>query len=92
MRQGMVLESCRIDEPHVRFGKERLGVDLSRAEWRKSSHSQFDSCVEVAFVDGHVAVRNSKDRQGAVLVFSPGEWQDLLRRCRSGELEAPEHP
>jgi hypothetical protein len=67
-------------------------VDLSRLEWRKSTHSQLSGCVEVAFVDGQVAMRDSKDRRGPVLIFSLSEWQDLIRRVRSEEIELPEGP
>ena len=48
------------------------GIDLSRAEWRKSSHSgQSGNCVEVARnLPGLVAVRDSKEPGGARLVVS----------------------
>jgi transcriptional regulator with XRE-family HTH domain len=46
--------------------------------WRKSSLSVQHNCVEVAFVDGRVAVRDSKDRQGPVLVFSDHEWRAFI--------------
>lgn len=62
-------------------------VDLSRAEWRKSSLSATYNCVEVAFLDGarRVAVRDSKDRQGPALVFSAAEWREFLERVRRNE-------
>jgi Domain of unknown function (DUF397) len=43
------------------------GIDLSRAEWRKSSYSsQSGNCVEVARnLSGLVAVRDSKHPDGA---------------------------
>jgi hypothetical protein len=64
-------------------------VDLSQAVWRKSSWSEANGCVEVAFVEDQVALRDSKDRDGPVLVFSTQEWASLLGRIRSGELELP---
>ncbi len=48
-------------------------VDLSTAEWRKSSRSGANGCVEVTFVEDQVAVRDSKDRGGPVLVFTAHE-------------------
>jgi hypothetical protein len=65
--------------------------DLSRAEWRSSSHSVGGNCVEVAFLDGarRVAVRDSKDRQGPVLVFTDAAWRSFLRSVREGEFDLP---
>jgi hypothetical protein len=64
-------------------------VDLENAIWRKSSYSGSNGCVEVAFVDGDVAVRDSKNRQGPVLVFTPVEWDAFLAGVRAGELVNP---
>lgn len=64
-------------------------VDLSRAEWRKSTRSgpNCDNCVEIAFVDGVVAVRDSKDPDGAVLIFTPAEWDAFVGGARDGEFD-----
>ena len=62
-------------------------LDLSTASWRKSSWSYNNGCVEVAFVEGHVAVRDSKDRTGPVLVFTAHEWQAFLHGVRAGEFD-----
>jgi hypothetical protein len=44
--------------------------------WRKSSYSGGQgNCVEVAVMPGNiVAVRDSKDRAGAELIFSGNAW------------------
>ena len=62
-------------------------VDLSRAMWRKSTKSYTNGCVEVAFVDGRVAVRDSKAPSGPVLVFTPFEWAAFLGGARDGEFD-----
>jgi hypothetical protein len=62
-------------------------VDLSRAVWVKSTHSVNNGCVEVAFVDGQVGVRDSKDREGPVLVFTANEWEAFIGGARVGEFE-----
>ena len=56
------------------------GIDLSRAEWRKSSYSgQSGNCVEVARnLPGLVAVRDSKEPDGAKLVVSQETWRAFL--------------
>jgi hypothetical protein len=64
-----------------------LRVDLANAQWTKSSHSQSGSCVEVAFVDGAIAVRDSKDRSGPVLIYTPAEWEAFIGGVKDGEFE-----
>jgi predicted secreted Zn-dependent protease len=59
------------------------------AEWRKSSHSSDGACVEVAFVPGQIMVRDSKDRDGAILTFTASEWKAFIAGARSGEFELP---
>ena len=60
------------------------GIDLSRAEWRKSSYSgQSGNCVEVARnLPGLVAVRDSEKPDGAKLVISRETWQVFLKGWR----------
>ena len=62
-------------------------VDLSRAAWFKSTRSGNNGCVEVAFVEDQVAVRDSKDRSGPVLVFTAHEWEAFVGGVRTGEFE-----
>jgi Domain of unknown function (DUF397) len=64
-------------------------VDLSRATWRKATRSGYNGCVEVGLVDGQIAVRDSKDRHGPVLMFTPHEWEAFLGGARDGEFELP---
>jgi hypothetical protein len=60
-------------------------VDLSCAEWQKSSHSsQSGNCVEVARnPPGLVAVRDSKDPDVGRLVVSREAWQVFIRMVRA---------
>ena len=62
-------------------------VDLSPAVWRKSSRSgqgANSNCIEVAFVGPAVAVRDSKDPDGAALAFTPHAWSSFLDRLTFG--------
>jgi hypothetical protein len=61
--------------------------DLSGADWRKSSRSgNSGNCVEVARnLPGAVAVRDSKDRGGPVLVVTPAQWRTLTAGIKAGE-------
>ncbi|MFF5260447.1 DUF397 domain-containing protein [Actinomadura viridis] len=58
--------------------------DLTRADWRKSSHSgSGDQCVEVATLSARRhAVRDSKDPHGPALMFTPAEWRTFLDTLR----------
>jgi hypothetical protein len=62
---------------------------LRRAEWRTSSYSANGStCVEVASNPPDVvAVRDSKDREGPVLVFTPEAWRAFVAGTRAGQFE-----
>jgi hypothetical protein len=64
-------------------------VDLTQAEWRKSARSgpNCDNCVEVAFVDGAIAVRDSKNPTGPVLIFTPQEWDAFVGGAKDGEFD-----
>jgi len=64
-------------------------VDLCTAAWRKSSRSgpYSDNCVEVAFVGGAVALRDSKNPHGAVLLFTPEEWLAFVGGAKDGEFD-----
>jgi hypothetical protein len=64
-------------------------VDLSAAEWEKSARSGSNGCVEVAFVDDKVALRDSKNKGGAVLEFTLREWDAFLGGVRDGQFRPP---
>jgi hypothetical protein len=61
----------------------------SRPEWVKTSLSFLTGdCVEVAGLpSGEVGVRNSRDAAGAVLCFTPEEWDAFLGGVRNGEFD-----
>ena len=55
--------------------------------WRKAQLSTNNgACVEVASVPGKVAVRDSKDPGGPVLVYAPDEWSAFLVGVKKGEF------
>jgi hypothetical protein len=64
--------------------------DLTGAVWHKSTRSGGNGgdCVEIAVnLPGMVAVRDSKDPDGEVLVFSHAEWSAFLHGVREGEFD-----
>jgi len=73
----------------VEIKTKGLRVDLSRAEWFKSSRSgpNCDNCVEVAFVGGGIAVRDSKNPTGPALLFTAAEWDAFVGGAKEGEFD-----
>jgi hypothetical protein len=56
--------------------------------WRKAQRSTYNgACVEVASVVGKIAVRDSKDPDGPVLLYTPDEWSAFLDGAKKGEFD-----
>jgi hypothetical protein len=57
--------------------------------FRKSSYSNGSGeCVEVAVkTDGGRAVRDSKDKPGPTLHFTPAEWATFIQGAKAGEFD-----
>lgn len=57
-------------------------------EWRKSSYSADDGgeCVEVAALPGRMAIRDSKNPDGPVLLLSPAAFGDFVAAAANREL------
>ncbi|WP_327147940.1 DUF397 domain-containing protein [Nocardia sp. NBC_01329] len=66
-------------------------TDLTGAKWFKSSRSSANQdCVEAAHLTGGlVGVRDSKNRTGPALVFTPGEWDAFIAGAKAGEFDRP---
>lgn len=64
-------------------------AELAHVHWRTSTYSgNVGNCVELAGLDGgHRAVRDSKDRSGPALIFTPAEWSAFTAGVRDGEFD-----
>ena len=63
--------------------------DQAGVEWRKSTLSTTNGCVEVAVVGDRIAVRDSKQQgRGPVLEFTAVEWDAFVGGVRGGEFDA----
>ena len=62
---------------------------LAGVTWRKSRHSgQLGNCVETAaLAAGEVAMRNSRDPGGPVLIFTRDEMAAFLAGAKDGEFD-----
>lgn len=58
------------------------------AQWRKSVLSDSGGCVEVAYVDGIVGVRDTKAQgNGPILEFNEREWRAFTGGASMGEFD-----
>ncbi len=58
---------------------------MNKQAWIKSSYSggSGGNCIEVADNDSRVLVRDTKDRQGPMLRFSPDAWRRFATQVKS---------
>lgn len=62
---------------------ERAGLTWLKAQ--ASSHN--GACVEIAGVGDKIAMRDSKDPDGPVLVYTPAEFNAFLSGAKIGEFD-----
>jgi hypothetical protein len=56
--------------------------------WRKARSSIGNgACVEVASMNGMVALRDSKDPNGTILKYSVTEWHAFLVGAKKGDFD-----
>ncbi len=65
--------------------------NLTGAQWRKSSYSNGNGgdCVEVADLDTHRAVRDSKKPTGPALMVTAVTWAAFTAGVRAGDFDHP---
>ena len=60
-------------------------ADLTWTKARASTHN--GACVEIAATANKIAMRDSKDPDGAILVYTPVEFRAFLDGARNGEFD-----
>jgi Domain of unknown function (DUF397) len=64
------------------------GTDPVVLGWHKATCSTgTGACVEVARIDGGVAVRHSQDPDGPMIRYTTLEWTAFLQGVRNGEFD-----
>lgn len=74
-----------ITQQHPLAGWDKPDLDLSSAEWRSSSEGRGD--VEIAFVEGFIAMRNGGLPESPSLIFTPAEWGAFVHGAREGRFD-----
>jgi hypothetical protein len=57
---------------------------MNKPNWKTSSYTggSGGNCIEVADHDNAVAVRDTKDRTGPVIRFTPDAWRALVKQVK----------
>lgn len=55
--------------------------------WRKSSASASGNCVEIAFAETSILVRDSKQKSSHILEFTAGEWRSFVAGVYAGRFD-----
>jgi Domain of unknown function (DUF397) len=85
-----VFGSRGLDHAGLYFGGRTLSKpSFSDARFFKSSFSSGEGsgCVEAAMDEDHIAVRDSKDPAGGILVFNRREWTAFIEGVKRGEFD-----
>lgn len=63
--------------------------ELTGLAWIKASFSNHNgACVELASTRDKIAIRDSKDPGGPILVYTPAEFRAFLDGARNGEFDS----
>ena len=66
-------------------GWDKPELDLSNAQWQSGSRGLGD--VQIAFVEGFIAMRNSGRPESPSLIFTPAEWGAFVSGAREGDFD-----
>ena len=55
--------------------------------WKSARSCTGGNCVQVAPADGMVAIRDSKNPGGAILTYSPDEWNAFVEGVKNGDFD-----
>ncbi|MFC0527999.1 DUF397 domain-containing protein [Phytohabitans kaempferiae] len=58
-----------------------------RITWRTSSRSQNTNCVEIGEMGTAIVMRDSKDREGPMLIFARDQWIEFVASAKAGEFD-----
>ena len=68
------------------------GSERQNLSWQKAQSSTFDGqCVEIASIADKIAMRDSKDPDGPILVYTSAEFSAFLEGARNGEFDGFAH-
>ncbi|MGH3314483.1 MAG: DUF397 domain-containing protein [Streptomyces sp.] len=63
----------------------RPDLDLTHARWQSGTQGMGD--VEIAFIEGYIAMRNGGTPEVPAVIFTPGEWNAFVLGARDGRFD-----
>ncbi len=66
-------------------GRARQELDLSGADWQSGVRGAGD--VQIAFVEGFIAMRNAAHPVATSVVFDPAPWRTFVLNARAGAFD-----
>ncbi|MEV0522721.1 MULTISPECIES: DUF397 domain-containing protein [unclassified Streptomyces] len=85
MAEGTIQQHPLAGQQRPLAGWDKPELDLSTADWQSSSEGRGD--VEIAFVEGFIAMRNAGRPESPSLIFTPAEWGAFVHGARAGEFD-----
>jgi len=79
-----------VSAEEAKAGKTALSDgEIAALSWIKAKASSHNgACVEIAAARGNIAIRDSKDPAGPVLLYTPAEFAAFLDGARNGDYDA----
>ena len=62
-------------------------VVSSAMDWRRSTFCESGACVEVASLDGMIALRDSGGPNGPIIWCDPIGWRSFIKRAKNGDFD-----
>ena len=80
---GEILDISNVMWRKASYSGANGGECVEVGVWRKATHSGGNggNCVQVTTADTQIAVRDSKDPNGAVLAFAIPDWREFIDRA-----------
>ncbi|WP_433548889.1 DUF397 domain-containing protein [Streptomyces sp. CA-294286] len=70
---------------HGPVGGTKPELDLSGADWQPGGRGADD--VQIAFVEGFIAMRSASSPGTPSLIFNPAEWRAFVLNARNGAFD-----
>jgi len=62
-------------------------TNANSATWRRSTRCATSNCVEVARLEDHYLIRDSKNPDAAILRFNRDEWEAFREGVTAGDFD-----